>query len=102
MQFHFAPKADPSAAQALPEIKLFKDDKFNGDCLTCYGDTPYVGNDWNDTCSSIIVVNGFWQCYNDASFQNPTGGPIGPGGYPVLADVGIGNDVISSVKFLHY
>lgn len=102
MQFHIAPKAEVPNAQALPEIKLFKDDKFNGDCLTCYGDTPYVGNDWNDTCSSIIVVNGFWQCYNDASFQNPSGPVIGPGGYPVLADWNIGNDVISSVKFIHY
>ena len=101
MHSHFAPSTMPDTP-SLPEIKLFKDEHFLGDCLTCYGSTPYVGDDWNDTCSSIIVVNGWCQCYNDANYQNPSGPPIGPRGYPVLADVGIGNDVISSVKFLRY
>jgi Peptidase inhibitor family I36 len=28
----------------------------------------WVGSDWNDTISSIIVVSGTWQFYTDANY----------------------------------
>jgi hypothetical protein len=99
---HFAPKTETPAEDALPEIILFKDDNFRGDKLTCYGDVHDLNAlDFNDVCSSIIVVRGYWQCFNDIDFNSPSGPPIGPNGYAQLPPHSIGNDVISSVKFLH-
>jgi hypothetical protein len=37
-------------------VKLYKHAGFTGDVNTLTADTSYVGDDWNDTTSSIIVT----------------------------------------------
>jgi hypothetical protein len=60
---------------------------------------PIAGN-WNDRISSFVIVSGTWQCFRDINFQVPQGGLLGPGVYPFVANLGIDNDSISSVRLI--
>jgi hypothetical protein len=44
-----------------------------------------------------VIVSGKWQFYKNVGFNDPEGGVLGPGLYPVLPP-GIANDSISSAK----
>lgn len=53
---------------------------------------------FNDVASSIIVLEGNWEFFEDSGFQHKTGKTLGPGLYPDLNQVDIRNDAISSLR----
>ncbi len=52
----------------------------------------------NDKMSSFVVVSGTWKFYRHANFVDPYGGEFPPGEYTWVADFGIDNDQVSSLK----
>ena len=80
-----------------PTITVYRDGNFKGASKTFNGDEENVGDEWNNTISSIKVNDPgkFWNFYEDAdyggkSFQLETGNyPIVPAGF---------NDEISSMR----
>jgi Beta/Gamma crystallin len=81
-----------------PEVVLYKDANFGGDSWRTNLGYSYVGDSWNDTISSMIVVSGTWQFWRDGNYQGVGDQPwiLGPGYYSWVENVGIPNDTISS------
>jgi hypothetical protein len=88
-----------------PLVICWADKNFQGTEKSFTGPTPYVGDDFNDKCSSFkIRGNVAWLFFDDANFQGQFGAGGGaavpPGDYPWIEDVlGPGsNDQLSSLK----
>ncbi len=92
----------------LPEIIVFKDANFGGDSFRTNLDYLYVGDNWNDSISSLIVVAGTWQLYENSNFNQDGGGAssnlLTPGYYPWVEDptVNMANDSISSFQVISF
>jgi hypothetical protein len=91
----------------LPEIEVFSDAGFEGNSWRFnwppdWGWT-YVGDDWNDTISSVIILSGQWQFFENATnFNDGQGGAsvtLGPGYYSYVEDsaFNMANDSISAI-----
>ena len=82
----------------VPEVIVFKDINFGGDSWRTNLQYTYVGDYWNDSISSIIVVAGTWTFCLNAGPPGP-GNPnwtLTPGYYAWVENFGIPNDAISS------
>ena len=86
----------------LPEVEVFSDANFQGNSWR-FNMAPgwgwtYVGDDWNDTISSVIVVSGIWQFFENGGFTPPFS-QVGPGWYSYVQDpsFNLDNDSISSM-----
>ena len=110
----------PAPNATLPFIRVFEHDRFEGDVLEVIGGGPInaidrVAHGWNDKISSIIVVSGVWEFFQNIDFGSDPGSPgsgpmtLPPGTYPSVEDVGrnlqftVGaragwNDSISSLR----
>jgi hypothetical protein len=53
--------------------------------------------DFNDVASSIVVLEGVWQLYTDANYQNLVA-TLSPGVYPSVDQIGLPNDTLSSLR----
>ena len=84
----------------MPHIILFDDVNFKGGHKHVFQNEAFL-DDFNDRASSLIVLEGVWQCFEDANFAGRQSMQLGPGLYPQVDDpqrVNIDNDSISSVK----
>lgn len=89
----------------LPQIIVFKDASFPFGDQTCSISLPqgwgysYVGDSWNDSISSVIVVSGTWQFFENAGY-NGASTTVGPGWYQYVEDpqFNMQNDTISSLR----
>ena len=83
---------------------LFEHIGFNGRLLDVVnGKANLLPDQFNDTASSLVVLSGRWVLYRDINHERPYGaGPLltvlGPGAYPWLPALGIGNDEVSSLR----
>lgn len=87
----------------LPEVVVYKDSNFNNNSDWRFNLPPgwgysYVGDDWNDTISSVVVISGTWQFFEHAGF-NGAFTTVGPGYYKFVEDpqFNMQNDTISSI-----
>lgn len=103
-QFQVEPEGlnaeDNAENQVLPEVTVFEHRDFQGDSWRTTFGYSYVGDDWNDKISSIIVHSGYFEFYEHTNYGAENWGPVrlGPGQYAFVGDVGIWNDTISSWK----
>lgn len=91
----------------LPEVEVFSDANFQGNSwrfnLPPNWGWTYVGDDWNDTISSVVVVSGQWQFFENATnFDDGQGGASvthGPGYYSYVENAAFNmeNDSISAI-----
>ncbi|MGA7219659.1 MAG: beta/gamma crystallin-related protein [Candidatus Sulfotelmatobacter sp.] len=90
--------------QIQPSIIVFKDSGFNIDNNNQLISFPqgwgysYVGDNWNDTISSVIVLSGTWKFFENAGFSGAST-TVGPGYYQFVEDpqFNMQNDTISSI-----
>jgi hypothetical protein len=87
----------------LPSVIVFRDVNFDFDNEAIFSLPPgwgytYVGDNWNDTISSVIVFSGTWQFFEIAGFQGGSA-TVGPGWYKFVEDpqFNMQNDTISSI-----
>jgi hypothetical protein len=88
----------------MPQIIVYKDVNFGGDSwLTSLAPGwgwNYVGDNWNDSISSVIVLSGRWQFFENAGFDpNGNSTTVGPGWYTWVENpqFHMQNDTISSI-----
>jgi hypothetical protein len=88
----------------MPQIIVFKDanlpfgdEDFSISLPPGWG-YSYVGDDWNDSISSVIVLSGTWQFFENAGF-NGASTTVGPGWYTWVENpqFNMQNDSISSI-----
>ena len=88
----------------FPEVVVYKDANFGGDNWRTNLGWGYVGDYWNDSISSMIVISGTWEFFEHANFQGAST-ILGPGYYSwVEANPGpnMVNDTISSFRILSF
>lgn len=84
-----------------PDIILYRDLGFGGGNplgvnASVNDGLSYVGDDFNDKTSSIAIIRGTWDFYQDGQFGNYQT-TLGPGVYSNLP-TGIANDSLSSLS----
>ncbi len=88
----------------LPSIIVFKDSGFNQFGEGASMSFPpnwgysYVGDSWNDSISSVIVLSGTWRFFENAGFKGAHA-TVGPGWYQFVeySQFNMQNDTISSI-----
>ena len=70
----------------MPEIIVYKDTNFQGDSwltsLPPGWGWNYVGDNWNDSISSVIILSGKWTFFENGGFdQSANFRTVGPGWY---------------------
>ena len=97
----------PSEQPAPGRILLYEGEDFCGKCLDVVRGQADLGlfkeGFFNDRTSSMTILSGNWSFYRDPNFAAPfrcrsTRLIVGPGSYPRIADLGIPNDAISSLR----
>jgi Beta/Gamma crystallin len=53
---------------------------------------------FNNRTSSIVILEGDWEFFSGANFSDKVGNRLGPGAYPFVANIGMKNDAISSLR----
>jgi hypothetical protein len=81
-------------------IILFEHANFHGGHRHVFTQEPDLGdNDFDNVTSSIVVDSGNWSLFFDSQMDGSF--PLlvlGPGLYPFVEDIGVGNDVLSSLQ----
>jgi hypothetical protein len=86
----------------VPHCVLFELANFHGAHRHVFPAEPNLAASddpaFNNKTSSIVILEGDWEFFSDADFKTKVGGTLGPGAYPFVANVGIKNDSISSLR----
>ena len=86
----------------MAHVVLFKNANFHGDHKHVVAPEPNLNasddHGFNDAVSSLVVLDGNWRFYVDSGFKNPYPVVLGPGLYPSVTAVKIGNDSMSSLQ----
>lgn len=99
----FAPSAVAGEATRLardiPQIVVFDNENFLGDHAHMFGNMKELGK-WGNSISSMIILSGTWQVFDDEDFKGTNMGSLGPGMYPDVTAKGIKNNSISSIRLV--
>jgi hypothetical protein len=97
----FAPLATAGEAMRAsgdtPQIVAFDNEDFLGDHIHIFGNMKDLGK-WGNSISSMIILSGTWEFFDDEDFKGTKMGDLGPGMYANVADKGLKNNSISSVR----
>jgi hypothetical protein len=97
----FAPLATAGEAMRAsgdtPQIVAFDNEDFLGDHIHIFGNMKDLGK-WGNSISSMIILSGTWEFFDDEDFKGTKMGDLGPGMYADVADKGLKNNSISSVR----
>jgi hypothetical protein len=85
------------SAGDMPQIIVFDNDNFLGDHTHVLGDLKDLGK-WGNSISSMIILSGTWEFFDDEDFKGTQMATLGPGMYPRVADKGIKDNSISSIR----
>jgi len=90
----------------LPGMTVYQDANFVNTDYWSFNVPPgwgwsYVGDDWNDKISSVVITSGTWQFFEHAGFAGAST-IVGPGYYKFVEDpqFNMQNDTISSILCL--
>ncbi len=81
----------------MPQIVAFDNEDFLGDHVHIFGDMRDLGK-WGNSISSLVILSGTWEFFDDEDFKGTSLGTLGPGRYANVADKGLKNNSISSVR----
>jgi Beta/Gamma crystallin len=84
-------------AGPMPQIVVFDNEDFIGDHTHLFGNMKDLGK-WGNSISSLIILSGTWEFFDDEDFKGTSLGTLGPGMYANVTDKGLKNNSISSVR----
>ena len=85
------------ASGNMPQIIAFDNEEFVGDHTHIFGSMRDLGK-WGNSISSLIILSGTWEFFDDENFKGTSLGTLGPGMYANVAAKGLKNNSISSVR----
>jgi hypothetical protein len=85
------------ASGATPQIIAFDHEEFLGDHMHMFGNMRDLGK-WGNSISSLIILSGTWEFFDDENFKGTGLGTLGPGMYANVTAKGLKNNSISSVR----
>jgi hypothetical protein len=81
----------------IPQIVAFDNEDFLGDHTHIFGNMKDLGK-WGNSISSMIILSGTWEFFDDEDFKGTNMGTLGPGMYADVAAKGLKNNSISSIR----
>jgi hypothetical protein len=81
----------------IPQIIVFDNEDFSGDHTHIFGNMQDLGK-WENSISSIIVLSGTWEFFDDEEFKGTKMGSLGPGMHKDVTEKGLKNNSISSIR----
>jgi Beta/Gamma crystallin len=85
------------SAGDMPQIIAFDNENFLGDHTHVLGNMKDLGK-WGNSISSMVILSGTWDFFDDEDFKGTKIATLGPGMYPRVADKGIKDNSISSIR----
>ena len=86
-----------SSPGPMPQIVAFDNEDFLGDHIHIFGSMKDLGK-WGNSISSMVILSGTWEFFDDENFTGTSMGKLGPGTYANVAAKGLKNNSISSVR----
>jgi len=83
----------------IPQIVAFDNDGLLGDHIHIFGDTPDLGK-WGNSISSMVIVSGHWEFFDEENFKGTRITELGPGVYLHVKEHGIKDNSISSIRLV--
>jgi hypothetical protein len=80
-----------------PQIIAFDNEDFLGDHIHIFGNMKDLGK-WGNSISSMVILSGTWEFFDDENFTGTKMGDLGPGTYADVTKHGLKNNSISSVR----
>ena len=81
----------------IPQIVAFDNEGLLGDHIHIFGDVVDLGK-WGNSISSIVILSGRWEFFDDENFQGTKMGELGPGMYLNVKDKGLKDNSVSSIR----
>jgi beta/gamma crystallin len=82
-----------------PQIIAFDGNDLTGDHTHIVGDIGRLGK-WENSISSLIILSGTWEFFDDDDFTGTNMATLGPGVYPRVTEKGLKDNSISSVRLV--
>jgi hypothetical protein len=94
----------PAAQQTMPagevpQIIAFDKENFEGDHTHIFGDMPKLGR-WDNSMSSMVILSGTWEFFDDQNFQGTPMAKLGPGRYANVTQHGLKDNSVSSIRLV--
>jgi hypothetical protein len=83
----------------IPQIVAYDKDSLLGDHIHIFGNTPDLGK-WNNSISSMVILAGRWEFFDEEHFKGTKMGELGPGVYLRVQDHGLKDNSISSIRLV--
>jgi Beta/Gamma crystallin len=89
----------PMPAGEVPQIIAFDKENFEGDHTHIFGDMPKLGR-WDNSMSSMVILSGTWEFFDDQNFQGALMAKLGPGRYANVTQYGLKDNSVSSIRLV--
>jgi Beta/Gamma crystallin len=86
-------------AGEMPQIIAFDGAELTGDHTHVVGDIRRLGK-WDNSISSLIILSGTWEFFDDDDFTGTKMATLGPGVYPRVTEKGLKDNSISSIRLV--
>ena len=83
----------------IPQIVAYDNEGLLGDHIHIFGNTTDLGK-WNNSISSMVILGGHWEFFDDDHFKGAKMGDLGPGVYLRVQDHGLKDNSISSIRLV--
>jgi len=83
----------------IPQIVAYDKDGFLGDHIHIFGNTTDLGK-WDNSISSMVILGGHWEFFDEEHFKGAKMGELGPGVYLNVKDHGLKDNSISSIRLV--
>ena len=83
----------------IPQIVAFDKESLLGDHIHIFGNTADLGK-WDNSISSMVILGGHWEFFDDDNFKGTKMGELGPGMYLRVQDHGLKDNSISSIRLV--
>ena len=83
----------------IPQIVAYDNEGLLGDHIHIFGNTPDLGK-WNNSISSMVIVAGHWEFFDEENYKGTRMAELGPGVYLNVKDHGIKDNSISSMRLV--
>jgi hypothetical protein len=83
----------------IPQIVAFDNDGLLGDHIHIFNNVPDLGK-WGNSISSMVIVSGRWEFFDEENFKGTKMTELGPGVYLHVKDHGMKDNSISSIRLV--
>jgi hypothetical protein len=87
------------SAGTIPQIVAFDNENFLGDHTHVFGNMKELGK-WDNSISSMVILSGTWEFFDEEDFKGTKMATLGPGVYPKVTAKGIKDNSISSIRLV--